>query len=166
MDHTLAEMERILHSIDPGHLFEYHFLDDQLAQFYETDQRRSRIFSMAALLAIFIACLGLFGLSAFAAERRTKEFGIRKVLGASIFNLVGLLSKDFLRLVGIALIIAIPVAWYVSHKWLQNFAYSVDISWWMFIGPGLVAILIALATVSFQAIKTAMNNPVDSLRYE
>lgn len=166
IDATIAQMETILHSVDPGHLFEYHFLDDQLQQFYENDQRRSNIFSMAALLAIFIACLGLFGLSAFAAEQRTKEIGIRKVLGASIVNLIGLLSKDFLRLVGIAIIIAIPLAWYIARRWLQNFAYSVDLSWWMFIVPGMVAILIALLTVSFQSVKVAISNPVKALRWE
>jgi putative ABC transport system permease protein len=166
MDATIAQMETILHSVDPGHLFEYHFLDDQLQQFYENDQRRSSIFSMAALLAIFIACLGLFGLSAFAAEQRTKEIGIRKVLGASIVNLISLLSKDFLRLVGIAIVIAIPLAWYIARRWLQNFAYSVDLSWWMFIVPGMVAILIALLTVSFQSVKVAVSNPVKALRWE
>ena len=166
IEQTLADLETILHSVDPGHLFEYHFLDEQLAQFYENDQRRSSLFSIAALLAIFIACLGLFGLSAFAAEQRTKEIGIRKVLGASIVNLIGLLSRDFLKLVGIALIIAIPLAWYMSRQWLQNFAYSVQLHWWMFILPGLIAILIALLTVSFQSIKVALSNPVKALRYE
>ena len=163
---TIADMTSILHSVDPGHLFEYHFLDQQLQQFYEADQRRSSIFTFAALLAIFIACLGLFGLSAFAAEQRTKEIGIRKVLGASIPNLIALLSKDFLKLVGIAMLIATPFAWYAGQKWLHNFAYSVDLNWWMFIVPGLLAVIIALLTVSFQSVKTALNNPVQSLRYE
>lgn len=163
---TLGELAEILQAVDPNHLFEYHFLDDQLALFYETDTQRSSLFSLAAILAIFIACLGLFGLAAFTAEQRTKEIGIRKVLGASTYNLIGLLSKEFLRLVLIALLLAIPIAWYISSKWLQNFAYSIDMKWWMFLIPGLVALFIALVTVSFQSIKVAFANPIESLRYE
>lgn len=166
VDQTIGQLTDILHSVDPTHVFEYHFLDDQLQLFYETDQRRSQLFSMAALFAIFIACLGLFGLAAYMAEQRTKEIGIRKILGASVFNLIGLLSKDFLKLVVIALFIASPIAWYFASKWLGDFAYSVGISWWMFAIPGLAAIAIAILTVSFQSIRVATANPVDALRYE
>jgi ABC-type antimicrobial peptide transport system permease subunit len=119
-----------------------------------------------ATLAIIISCLGLFGLAAYTAERRTKEIGIRKVLGASARGLAGLLSKDFLQLVSISCIIAFPIAWWMMHSWLSDFEYRVHISWWIFLGAGILAILIALLTVSFQAIKAAMANPVKSLRNE
>jgi putative ABC transport system permease protein len=118
------------------------------------------------VLAIFIACLGLFGLATFIAEQRTKEIGIRKVLGASVQGIVQMLSKDFMKLVAISFIIAAPMAWYFMHKWLQDFAYRVNISWWIFVAAGLAALLIALATVSFQAIRAAITNPVKSLRTE
>lgn len=117
-------------------------------------------------LTIFVACLGLFGLAAFSAEQRTKEVGVRKVLGASMAGLIGLLSQDFVKLVLIANLIAWPVAWYTMYLWLQDFAYRIDISWWVFIAAGGLALLIALLTVSTQAIRTAMVNPVEALRYE
>jgi putative ABC transport system permease protein len=117
-------------------------------------------------MAILISCLGLFGLAAFSAEQRNKEIGIRKVLGASVTGIVGLLSKDFLKLVIIAMIIATPIAWYGMHKWLQDFVYKIDISWWMFVLAGAMAIFIALFTVSSQAIKAALMNPVKSLKTE
>jgi putative ABC transport system permease protein len=117
-------------------------------------------------MAIIIACLGLFGLISFAAEQRTKEIGIRKVLGASVANLVSLLSRDFLKLVAMANVIAWPVAWFAMNKWLENFAYRIDINWWVFALAGGLALVIALATVSTQAIKAALANPVESLRYE
>jgi putative ABC transport system permease protein len=119
-----------------------------------------------AALAIFIACLGLLGLAAFTAQQRIKEIGIRKVLGASVTSVVGLLSKDFLKLVLIALVVAIPIAWYAMNKWLQDFSYRIDISWWVFAIAGVIAVLIALMTVSFQAIRSAMANPVKNLRTE
>jgi putative ABC transport system permease protein len=117
-------------------------------------------------MAILISCLGLFGLAAFSAEQRKKEIGVRKVLGASVAGVVGLLSKDFLKLVGIAILIATPVAWWAMNKWLQAFAYRVEISWWMFVLAGSVAVIIAMITVSFQAIRAAIANPVKSLRTE
>jgi putative ABC transport system permease protein len=119
-----------------------------------------------AIIAVVISCLGLFGLTAFTAERRAKEIGIRKVLGASIAGITRLLTKDFLKLVLIAVVIASPVAWYVMSKWLQDFAYRINISWWMFITAGLLVVVIAIITVSFQAIKAAIANPVKSLRTE
>ncbi|MDP4216533.1 MAG: ABC transporter permease, partial [Bacteroidota bacterium] len=126
----------------------------------------SNIINSFTLMAIFISCLGLFGLAAFSAEQRNKEIGIRKVLGASVPGLVRLLSKDFLQLVFIAMLIAIPIAWWSMNKWLEAFAYRVPISWWMFGLAGILAILIALLTVSFQAIRAAVANPVRSLRSE
>src|SRR6185436_6987912 len=124
------------------------------------------IFTVFACIAIFIACLGLFGLSAFSITQRIKEIGIRKVLGASISSIVGLLSKDFLILVAIAALIAFPIAWYAMHSWLQDFAYRTNISWWIFVTAGVMAAAISLLTISFQAIKAALTNPVMNLRTE
>jgi putative ABC transport system permease protein len=133
---------------------------------YNRDERLGRIFGISAGLAILIACVGLFGLAAFMAEQRTKEIGVRKVLGASISSLVVLLSKDFTRFVLLGLLAATPLAYFAMEKWLQNFAYRIDIGWWVFALAGGLALLIALATVSTQAIKAALANPVESLRYE
>jgi putative ABC transport system permease protein len=146
--------------------FEYTFLDEEVKKQYETEITLSRIINSFTLIAIFISCLGLFGLAAFSAEQRTKEIGVRKVLGATVFNLTTLLSKDFLKLVAIAIVIATPLGWWALSLWLQQFTYRVDISWWMFALAGSVAVFIALFTVSFQAIKAAMANPVNSLRTE
>jgi ABC-type antimicrobial peptide transport system permease subunit len=126
----------------------------------------SKISSVFAALAIIISCLGLFGLAAYTAEQRTKEIGIRKVLGASVTGLAGLLSKDFLHLVIISCLVAFPIAWWVMHDWLQGYEYRIVISWWIFLMAGLLAIFIALATICFQAIKAAIANPVKSLRSE
>jgi putative ABC transport system permease protein len=146
--------------------FRYRFLDDSFDEMYRSEQRVGKIALVFSALAIFIACLGLFGLATFIAEQRTKEIGIRKVLGASVQGIVQMLSKDFMRLVAISFVIAVPVAWYFMHKWLQDFAYRVNISWWIFVAAGLAALLIALVTVSFQAIRAAITNPVKSLRTE
>ena len=146
--------------------FSYRFLDDAFNNMYRDEQRIGKIALSFAVLAIFIACLGLFGLATYMAEQRTKEIGVRKVLGASVTNIVSMLSKDFVKLVIMAALLAFPVAWWFMHKWLQDFAYRIDIGWWIFIVAGSVAILIALLTVSFQAIKAAIANPVKSLRTE
>jgi len=163
---TLKQMEAVIHKIDPNHLFEYHFLDKQWELFYREDQIRQTIFLIGAILSILIAGLGLFGLATYAAEQRIKEIGIRKVLGASIANIVSMLSKDFLKLVIISALIAFPVAWWAMNNWLQDFAYHIKISWWVFLAAGCLAVLIALVTISFQAIKAAIANPVKSLRTE
>ena len=146
--------------------FEYQFLDDRYAKLYQAEDRQSSIFTIFSCIAIFIACLGLFGLSAFTISQRVKEIGVRKVLGASTGNIVRLISKDFLLLVVIAAVIAFPVAWYVMEHWLQDFAYRIHIGWWVFILAAVIALLIAFATISFQAIKAATTNPVNSLRSE
>jgi putative ABC transport system permease protein len=146
--------------------FEYSFLDQQVQKQYETEIILSRIINSFTIIAIFISCLGLFGLAAFSAEQRRKEIGIRKVLGANASGIVQLLSKDFLKLVFIAILISTPIAWWVMNKWLQAFAYKIDLGWWMFATAGIIAIAIALVTVSFQAIKAAVANPVKSLRTE
>jgi putative ABC transport system permease protein len=163
---TLKQMDAVLHNIDQNHLFEYHFLDKQWDLFYSEDKVRQTIFIGMAILAILIACLGLFGLATYAAEQRIREIGIRKVLGSSVRAIVFMLTKDFLKLIIIAAVIACPVAWFAMNKWLQDFAYRVDIQWWVFIAAALLATFIALVTVSFQAIKAAIANPVKSLRTE
>jgi len=150
----------------PDQAIRYTFLDEGYAHMYADVQRSGNIFSSFAVLAIFIACLGLFGLAAFTTEQRTKEIGIRKVLGASVKGIVQLLSKDFIRLVFVAIVIASPLAWWAMNNWLEDFAYRITIEWWVFVLAGLLALAIALFTVSFQAIKAALANPVDSLRNE
>jgi putative ABC transport system permease protein len=162
----LDKIETIWHKNLPAVPFEYAFLDAEVQKQYETEITLSQIINSFTLMAILISCLGLFGLAAFSAEQRNKEISIRKVLGASVTGIVGLLSKDFLKLVIIALAIATPIAWYGMHKWLQDFAYKIEISWWMFALAGLMAVFIALITVSSQAIKAAVANPVKSLRAE
>jgi putative ABC transport system permease protein len=163
---TLDKLKKVMVSNDKDDPFEYHFLDDQLALFYIEDDRRQTILIWAALATIFIACLGLFGLATYSAEQRIKEIGVRKVLGATVFNLTSLLSKDFLKLVLIATGIAFPLAWWAATKWLQEYAYHINVQWWVFAVAGVSACLIALLTVSYQAIKAAMTNPVKSLRTE
>ncbi len=150
----------------PGMPFSYQFLDEAFDNMYRAEQRVGKVAISFAVLAIVIACLGLFGLATYMAEQRTKEIGVRKVLGASVPNIVSMLSKDFVKLVLIASVIAFPVAWYAMNKWLEDFAYRINIGWWVFIVAGLTAIVIALVTVSFQAIKAALANPVKSLRTE
>jgi putative ABC transport system permease protein len=162
----LKRIESIWTKLNPSVPFEYSFLDQDFQHNYEKDHLTSNIVAYFTCIAIIIACLGLFGLSAFATERRRKEIGIRKVLGASVTGITGLLSKDFLKLVIVAFMIASPIAWWAINKWLQGFAYKINISWWMFAVTGFLAIFIALLTVSFQAIKAAIANPVESLRTE
>ena len=150
----------------PGQPFNYTFMDADFNKVYTAEQQTGKLFITFAVFAIFIGCLGLFGLVTYAAEQRTKEIGVRKVLGASVSGIVGMLSKDFAKLVLIASVIAFPVAWWVMNKWLQSFAYRINIGWWVFVVAGAAAIIIALITVSFQAIKAAVANPVKSLRTE
>jgi putative ABC transport system permease protein len=160
------QIENKWKALAPGMPFSYRFLDDSFDEMYRTEQRVGKIAMIFSVLAIFIACLGLFGLATFVAEQRTKEIGIRKVLGASVQGIVQLLSKDFMKLVFIAFILATPLAWWAMNKWLSDFAYRISIDWWIFVLAGLSALAIALATVSFQAIKAAVTNPVKSLRTE
>lgn len=163
---TIASIRKKYDAFFPGNVFDYYFLNEKFNEQYSDDQLFGKVFSIFAGFAIFIACLGLLGLSLFATAQRTKEIGVRKVLGASISNIVLLLSKDFIKLVLIAFVIASPLAWFVMHSWLQDFAYRINISWWIFFLAGLLAIAIALITISFQSIKAAMANPVKSLRTE
>ena len=162
----IAQIESKWKTMASGQPFNYSFMNDDFNNIYKSDQQTGKIFISFAILAIFIACLGLFGLVSYAAEQRTKEIGIRKVLGATVSNIAGMLSKDFLKLIIIAAFIAFPVAWWAMHSWLQHFAYRISITWWVFVIAGGMALIIALLTISFQAIKAAIANPVKSLRTE
>jgi len=162
----VSAVENKWKSIAPNQPFSYSFMDEDFNNIYRAEQRIGRIAISFSVLAILIACLGLFGLVTYAAEQRTKEIGIRKVLGASVNNIVNMLSKDFLKLVFIAMLIAFPLGWYFMNKWLQDFAYRISIDWKIFLTAGLVAILIAILTVSAQALKAAVASPVDNLRTE
>ncbi|MEO6549831.1 MAG: ABC transporter permease [Ferruginibacter sp.] len=162
----MAQLEKTWKQFLPQTPFAYTFLDENFDKLYQAENRQGTLFTTFSCLAILIACLGLFGLSAFTITQRVKEIGIRKVLGASIGNIVQMISKDFLKLVVIAAVIAFPVAWYAMHKWLEDFAYRVGISWWIFGAAAIIAFLIALLTISFQAVKAAVANPVKSLRSE
>ena len=163
---VINNIKRKWNNMAPGRPFSYTFMDADFNKIYNAEQRTGTLFITFAIFAIFIACLGLFGLVTYAAEQRTKEIGVRKVLGASVSGLVSMLSKDFAKLVLIAAIIAFPIAWWAMNKWLQSFAYRITISVWVFVIAGVAAIMIALLTVSFQAIKAALANPVKSLRTE
>ncbi len=163
---TLKYLQSVHEKYDPVTPFEYHFLDQQIENFYRNDQRTSTLFGMAAGLAVFIACLGLAGLASFTAEQRTKEIGVRKVLGATVMQIVVLLSKEFSKLVLVALLLAAPISYFFMNKWLENFAYHTNVGVDTFLLAGIIALAIAGLTVSCQAIKAAVNNPVESLRYE
>jgi predicted permease len=166
VERALSAVQSVLKRHNPNFPFEYRFVDDQFNQMFQSEMLVSKLSRVFAALAIIISCLGLFGLAAYTAERRTKEIGIRKVLGATAASLAGLLSKDFLKLVIISCLIGFPVAWWAMHQWLADFAYRTQINWWVFLMAGIAALLIAVLTISFQAMKTAMANPVKSLRTE
>lgn len=163
---AIAHIESVWNTLVPEEEFQYKFLDDHFNEMYRADQTLNTIVGMLTLLSILISCLGLFGLVSFTTEQRVKEIGIRKVLGASVGGVVAMLSKDFMKLILVAILIAIPISWYVVDSWIQGFAYRIAIEWWVFLLAGMIAIVIALATVSSHAFKAAMMNPVDSLRSE
>ena len=163
---AMGKLENAWKKYFPETPFDYTFLDENFDKLYESEQRQATLFTSFACIAIFIACLGLLGLSAFAISQRIKEIGVRKVLGASTNSIVGLLSKDFLKLVGVAAVFAFPIAWYAMNNWLKDFAYRTSIHWWVFIIAGVLAALVAFVTVSLQAVKAAVSNPVKSLRTE
>ncbi len=163
---VIAAAQAEWNKYNAGFPFEYNFLDDDFKRLYESEQRIGLLYNVFAAIAIFISCLGLFGLAAYTAQVRTKEIGVRKVLGASVSGIIQLLAKDFIKLVLIAILIATPVAWYVMNKWLQEFAYKISIGWTVFAIAGMLAVVIAFITISFQSIKAAVANPVKSLRTE
>jgi putative ABC transport system permease protein len=162
----ITNIESVWKTLVPGEPLEYSFLDEDFQKNYKSDQRMAGLIGGFTGIAILISCLGLFALAAFAAEQRTKEIGIRKVLGASVAGITGLLAADFLKLVVIAIVIASPIAWYFMRRWLSDFAYHVDIQGWMFVAAGAAAVGIAFLTVGGQAVKAALANPVKSLRSE
>jgi len=163
---SVSKIEAVFKKIIPNAPFDYKFADSEFATKFAAENRIGKLSAFFAILAIFISCLGLFGLASYVAEQRTKEIGVRKVLGASVFSLWKMLSKDFVALVIIAMAIVTPVSWYFMHQWLQNYQYRTEISWWVFVIAGISAILITLLTVSYQSIKAALANPVNSLKSE
>ena len=163
---TIASVKTTWDKYFPNDPFNYFFLDDQFNTQYKSDQQFGKVFTLFASLAILIACFGLLGLSAYDILQRTKEIGIRKVLGASTKGVVYILSKDFMTLVVISFVISAPISWLIMHNWLQGFAYRINISLWVFAAAGIISVAIALCTISFQAIKAALTNPVRSLRSE
>jgi putative ABC transport system permease protein len=163
---TIAELERTWVDVFPGYTFDYFFLDADYDKQYAAEARLTQIFGAFAFLAIVVACLGLFGLAAFVTAQRTKEIGVRKVMGASVSQIVVLLAKDFLVLVAVAVVLAVPLAYFVLDRWLDAFAHRVELGPWLFLVGGLVALAVALATVSWKAIRAAMTDPVKALRYE
>ena len=163
---SLASVQGVFEEFNPNFPFEYHFVDEAYAKKFDDTRRTARLSMLFTILTIVISCLGLFGLSAYMAANRIKEIGVRKVLGASVGSISMLLSKDFMKLVGIAFLLSVPVAWYVMDQWLDNYQYSVGIEWWVFVVTGIVTMLIALFTVSFQSIKAALMNPARTLKSE
>jgi putative ABC transport system permease protein len=163
---VLSGLEKLCASMNPKFPFTWQFSDSEFSKLYQSEAIVSKLSSYFAFLAIFISCLGLFGLATFTAVQRTKEIGVRKVLGASVANIVAMLSGSFVKLIVIAMLIAFPLSWYFMNQWLENFAYKVHLNWIIFLTAGIVALLIALLTVSYQAIKAAIANPVNSLRSE
>lgn len=166
VEEVLTAIQNVMKKDNAAYPLEYKFVDDQFNEMFSGESQVSKVSGVFATLAIMISCLGLFGLATFTAERRTKEIGIRKVLGASVAGITTLLSKEFLQLVAIACLIAFPVAWWIMHNWLQGYEYRITIGWWVFLAAGISAILIAVITISFQSIKAAIANPVESLRTE
>jgi putative ABC transport system permease protein len=163
---SLDLIKAVFAKYSPNQPFDYHFVDEDYATKFGNEQRTGRLAGVFAALAIFISCLGLFGMASFMAEQRVKEIGVRKVLGAGVFSLCRLLSKDFVVLVGIALVIALPLSWLGMHRWLESYAYRSSLNWWVFAGTAVAALLITLLTVSVQAVKAALANPIKSLRSE
>ncbi len=166
MSETINSVKKTWDDFSPNYPIEYKFLDDNFTQLYNAEDKLKSLLFTFTVIAVFVSCLGLFGLSAYAAKRRQKEVAIRKILGANTKGLVLLLSKDFTSLVVASLLIASPVAWYFTNKWLENFAYRINISWWIFVITAIISLSIAFVTLSFQSIKAAMSNPVKYLRIE
>jgi hypothetical protein len=163
---VLASVESVMKKNNPAYPLEYQFVDQEFNRMFSTETQTSKVSGVFAVLAILISCLGLFGLAAYTAEQRTKEIGIRKVLGASVTGITSLLTRNFLVLVGLSCLIAFPVAWWMMHRWLEDYEYRIVLGWWMFAVAGVIAVLIALMTIGFQSIKAALANPVRSLRSE
>jgi len=166
VDQSIAFVEKTWKKYFPSALFDYNFMDEQIGEQYASEKKFAKIFLYFSVLSLLIACLGLYGLTAYSASQKVKEIGVRKVLGATVNSLAMMLSRDFLKLVLFAFVIAVPIAWYIMNNWLTDFAYRTNISWWMFGVAGLLVLIIAIVTVSFQVIKAAIANPIKSLRTE
>ena len=166
MPQTIHFLQQKWKALVPHRPFDYHFLDEDYNALYKADMQLGKVLSIFTAIAVALACIGLFGLSAYSVQQRAKEIGIRKVLGASVSGIVMLLSKEFMLLVAVSLLVAFPLAWWAKSKWLQDFAYRTDVSWWIFAVAGVVAVVIAFLTVSIRSIATAIDNPVKSLRSE
>ncbi|WP_338039096.1 ABC transporter permease [Maribacter litopenaei] len=165
-ENAVSKIENVWNNIVPGEPFNYYFMDDSFNDSYQSERRLGNIFVIFTILSIIIACLGLFGLAAFNAQKRVKEIGVRKVLGASVTQISVKLTMDFLKLVGIAILISLPLGWYAMSKWLEDFSYKIDIPWWVFLLAAVLAVGVAVVTVSYQSIKASIVNPVKSLRTE
>ncbi|MFZ6001855.1 MAG: ABC transporter permease, partial [Bacteroidota bacterium] len=163
---ALSSAEKIYKSLNPNYPFDFCFVDEEYNKMYRSEQVIARLSEVFSVLAILISCLGLLGLVMFTAEQRVKEIGIRKVLGATVINIVGLLSKDFLKLVAFSFLVAAPIAGYIMYRWLQGFAYQIELSWWIFVLAGVATLLVALVTISVQALQSAAVSPVQSLKAE
>jgi putative ABC transport system permease protein len=163
---AIASIEKIYKTMEPEFPLEYSFINESLNELYREDEKTAGIILLFAGLTIFVGCLGLFGLTVFATEQRIKEIGIRKVLGAGVSSIVALISSDFLKLIVLATLIAIPVGLYFIQKWLQEFAFRIDVQWWFFAGVGMMVLVVSFVTISFHAVKAAMANPTESLRSE
>jgi len=163
---TIATIQKAFRSVYPNDDFDYQFVDDTIAKFYTAEKNISRLLAWATGLTIFISCLGLLGLVIYVTNQRTKEIGIRKVIGASVTSLIILLSRDFLKLIGLAILIAVPISWWGGHKWLENFAYKTSLSWWIFAAGGGTLLLIALVILCIRTLRAALVNPVNSLKTE
>lgn len=161
---VIEKLKDVFYDLYPNYPYNYGFVDQDIAKLYVTEQRTGMLFNVFSVMSVIISCLGLFGLATFAIQKRVKEIGVRRVLGASAQGIVAMLSADFIKLVGSSLLVAFPVSWYIMHQWLENYAYRVNISWWVFVIAGICAVLIALVTVSYQSVKAAYANPVKSLR--
>lgn len=166
MSQAIQSIENQWKKISPGFAFKYSFIDDEVDVLYQSEKRLTRAITFFTYIALFLASLGLFGLVMFSVEKRVKEIGVRKVLGAGTLYIVALLSKDFIRLILLANLIALPLAYAIINKWLQSFAYRIDLSVWIFVVSGFTVLVISLLVVSYQTVKAAAANPVDSLRYE
>ena len=163
---TLSHIEKTWKSFLPETPYQFTFLDENFARLYEAEERQKTLFTIFSCLAIFIACLGLFGLSAFTISQRIKEIGIRKVLGASVSGILMLLSREYIKLILIAIAISVPLAGYLVYNWLENYAYKIETQWWMYVLPGALVVGVVLLLVLGQTLKSARQNPVDNLRYE
>jgi ABC-type antimicrobial peptide transport system permease subunit len=166
IQNIIVSLQGVFQDVYPNFPFSYGFVDQDLSKLYVAEQQMGKLFNVFSVVSIIVSCLGLFGLATFATQKRLKEIGVRRVLGASAAGIVAMLAKDFVKLVAVALLVAFPVAWWAMNRWLDSYVYRIDVSWWMFALAGVMALLIAFLTISYQSVKAALTNPVESLRSE